>query len=456
MVEQRLFGTSGIRGVFNVDLTPKLVLNVGLALATYTNAGEIVVGHDTRVSSPLLEQSVTSGLLSGGSRVYKLGLTPTPVLAFLTRELKADAGVMITASHNPPEYNGIKLFNSDGTTYNKEEQEEIEKIVNKKLFKRSSWQDVKTPTSLDETNRYLNAIQEAIKLERRWRVVLDPGCGATCHVAPTLFRMLGCKVTTINSQPDGFFPGRSPAPERESLQPLCEVINQLKADIGIAYDGDGDRMVVVDGKGALAPLDQTLVAYASYLVKKHKGGVVVTTVESSMCFEKIVEPLYGKVVRTRVGDVEVATAVKEHKAVFGGEPCGAWIHPQHHHCPDGILSSALLLKALEDENKNLSSLISEVPLYPILREKLPCPNRAKSVVMEDLKKTLPALYPETEEKLTIDGMRLTLKNGWILIRPSGTEPLIRITVEAEFVKEAKSIMEKGLKQAKKSVEEAPK
>lgn len=456
MVVQRLFGTSGIRGIFNVDLTPRLALNVGLALATYTNAGEIVIGQDTRVSSPLLEHSVISGLLSGGSRVSRLGLTPTPVLAFLTRELKADAGVMITASHNPPEYNGIKLFNPDSTAYNKEEQKEIENIINKKLFKRSGWKDIKTLTSLDETHRYLEAIQKAVKLERQWRVVLDPGCGATCHVAPALLRMLGCKVTAINSQPDGFFPGRMPAPDPESLQPLCEVVKQLHADIGIAYDGDGDRMVVIDEEGVLAPLDQTLAAYASHLVKKHKGGVVVTTVETSMCFEKIIEPLHGKVVRMKVGDVGVATAVKGHKAVFGGEPCGAWIHPQHHYCPDGILSSVLLLKALENENKKLSSFVSEIPLYPILRRKLSCPNGAKSVVMGDLEKTLPALYPEIEEKLTIDGARLTLKNGWILVRPSGTEPFIRITVEAESVKEAENIMEKGLKQVEKSLKEAVK
>ncbi len=453
MVKQRLFGTSGIRGIFNVDLTPRLALDIGLALATYTSAGEIVIGHDTRVSSPLLQYSVISGLLSGGSRVYKLGLTPTPLLAFLTRELKADAGVMITASHNPPEYNGIKLFNSDSTAYNKEKQREIENIINKKHFKRSGWQDVKTPTSLDETQRYLEAIHKAVKLERRWRVVLDPGCGATCHVAPALFRMLGCKVTAINSQPDGFFPGRSPAPEPETLQPLCEIMSQLHADIGFAYDGDGDRMVVIDEEGVLAPPDQTLTAYASYLVKKHKGGVVVTSVEASMCLEKMIELHHGKVVRTKVGDVEIATAVKGHKALFGGEPCGAWIHPQHHYCPDGVLSSALLLKALENENKNLSSFVSEVPHYPILREKLPCPNRAKSVVIRDLEKTLPSLYTEIEEKLTIDGLRLTLKNGWILVRPSGTEPLIRITVEAESVKEAENIMEKSLRQVKKSVEE---
>ncbi|MFQ6065120.1 MAG: phosphoglucosamine mutase [Candidatus Bathyarchaeia archaeon] len=453
-MEQRLFGTSGIRGIFNAHLTPKLALDVGLALATYTNAGEIVIGHDTRVSSPLLEHSVISGLLSGGSRVYRLGLTPTPVLAFLTRELRADAGVMITASHNPPEYNGVKLFNPDSTAYNEEEQREIEKIINRKLFKRSSWQEIKTHISLDETHQYLKAIQNAVELERRWQVVLDPGCGATCHVAPTLFRMLGCKVKAMNSQPDGFFPGRSPAPEPESLQPLCAVVKRLEADVGIAYDGDGDRMVLIDEKGVLAPLDQTLAAYASHLVRKHKSGTVVTTVEASMCLEKTIEPIHGKVVRTKVGDVEVASAVKKHNAIFGGEPCGAWIHPHHHYCPDGILSSVLLLKALEDENKSPSSFVSEIPHYPILRQKLPCPKQATSAVMEDLERTLPSLYPEVKEKLTIDGVRLTLKNGWILVRPSGTEPLIRTTAETESLKEAEEIMRKGIKQVKKSVEEA--
>jgi len=456
MVEQRLFGTSGIRGIFNADLTPKLALDIGLALASYTDAGEVVLGRDTRVSSPLLEHSVTSGLLAGGSEAQTLGLTPTPVLAFLTKELKADAGLMITASHNPPEYNGIKVFNSDSMAYDEEEQREIEEIINHKIFKRARWQDIRAPISLDETHRYREAIKKTVELERRWRVVLDPGCGATCHVAPSLFRMLGCKVTVINGQPDGFFPGRGPVPDLETLRPLCEVVKHLHMDMGIAYDGDGDRMVVIDERGALAPLDQTLSAYASHLIKKHEGDVVVTTVEASMCLEKTIEPLHGRVVRTRVGDVEVANAVKRHKAIFGGEPCGAWIHPQLHYCPDGILSSVLLLKALEDEGKNLSSFISDVPRYPTLRRKLPCSHEAKSGVMEDIEEALPSIYPGIEEKLDIDGVRLNLKNGWILVRPSGTEPLIRITAEAESVEEAENIMEKGIKQVKKSVEETTK
>jgi len=453
MVEQKLFGTSGIRGIVNVDITPTLAVNVGLALATYTNSGRIVVGHDTRVSSPFLEHSLISGLLAGGSTVHRVGLTPTPVLAFITKETKADAGVMITASHNPPEYNGIKLFNADSMAYDEKQQNQIESIVANKRYKRAHWQNIGTPTFLDESNRYIEAIHKTVKLEKKWRIVLDPGCGAACQIAPTLFRMLGCKVTTLNAQPDGFFPARSPALEAESLQPLCRIVEQLNVDLGIAYDGDGDRMVAVDENGALAPLDQILAAYASHMVKKHKGGTVVTTVEASMCFERMVESYGGKVVRTKVGDVSVAVAMKQHRAIFGGEPCGAWIHPQHHFCPDGILSSVLLLKTLEEKGTTLSSFVSEAPQYPVLRKNVACSNEIKSMVMEKIEKLLPSLFPKIKEKLTIDGICLTLRNGRILIRPSGTEPLIRLTAEAESIKEAEEIMQQCVKLAKRIVRE---
>jgi phosphoglucosamine mutase len=452
-VEQKLFGTSGIRGVANVDLTPTLAVNVGLAVATHTNSGRIVVGHDTRVSSPFLEHSLISGLLAGGSTVHRVGLTPTPVLAFITKETKADAGVMITASHNPPEYNGIKLFNRDSMAYDEKQQNQIESIIANKRFKRTFWQNIGTPTFLDETNRYIEAVCKTVKLERKWRIVLDPGCGAACQIAPRIFRMLGCKVTTMNAQPDGFFPARSPAPEAESLQPLCRIVKQLDADIGIAYDGDGDRMVAVDENGALAPLDQILAAYASHMVKKHRGGTVITTVEASMCFEKMVESHNGKVVRTKVGDVDVVAAIKQHGAIFGGEPCGAWIHPQHHFCPDGILSSVLLLKTLEEEGATLSSFVSEAPQYHVLRKNVVCSNEIKSRVMEKIAKLLPSLFPEIKEKSTINGICLTLRQGRILIRPSGTEPLIRLTAQAESIKEAEEIMRQCVKPAKRIVGE---
>jgi phosphoglucosamine mutase len=455
-MKQKLFGTSGVRGVVNVDLTPEKTLQIASAIATYTDSGKILVGHDTRTSASMLEHSLISGLLAGGCSVYRLGLVPTPVLAFLTREFKADAGIMITASHNPPEYNGIKLFNRDSMAFNEEKQNQIEKIVENKSFGRADWKNIKKETRIDETCRYTDAIQKTVTLKKEWRIVLDTANGATSYIAPILFRKLGCKVTAINSQPDGFFPGRSPEPNPESLQPLCQIVKQLKANAGIAYDGDGDRMVAVDEKGKICPLDQILAAYASHVVKKNKGGTVVTTVETSMCIDEMVKQHHGRVERTKVGDISVAVAIRDHKAIFGGEPCGAWIHPKYHYCPDGILSSILLFKALEEQKIILSKFVSRVPQYLMLRENLTCPNNIKSEVMDKLEKEADSAFPRIEKKLTIDGLHITLENGWVLIRASGTEPLIRINAEAKSANEAKEIMEKGTKLVKKLVKEVVK
>jgi len=452
-MQQKLFGTSGIRGIVNRELTPEIVVKIGLAVATATNSGKVIVAYDTRTSSPMIEHSLTAGLQAGGSTVYRLGLLPTPTLAYLTRALKADTGIMITASHNPPQYNGLKLFNQDTTAYNEEQQNQIEKTIKSNTYERTTWQNIDAARSIDESTRYLQMIQKSVKLNKTWNVVIDPGCGATSQIAPLIFRSLGCKVTALNTQPNGFFPGRSPEPEAKSLQQLCQTVKHLRADLGVAYDGDGDRMVAVDENGMLASFNQILAAYAAYMVRKQAGGIIVTNMEASQCIETMTELHDGKVVRTRVGDVYVAAAVKRHKAIFGGEPCGAWIHPQFHFCPDGILSSILILKALEEENKNLSSFVSEAPRYPTSRRDLICPEQGKSVVMKKLEKTLSTALPRAKEKVSLDGIRLTLENGWILVRPSGTEPLIRITVEADSEKMAEEIMEKGVNTVEKLIKE---
>lgn len=450
---QKLFGSSGVRGVVNTDLTPEKALEVSSAVATYTNAGKILVAHDTRTSAIMLEHAIVAGLLAGGCTVNKLGLLPTPVLAYLTRETKADAGIMITASHNPPEYNGIKIFSSDSMAFDEKQQNQIEKIVTKNHYRRANWQNIREETDVDETSRYIDTVEKTLSLKKEWRIILDTGNGATSTIAPILFRKLGCKVTAMNSQPDGFFPARNPEPNEQSLQPLCQMVKHFKADIGIAYDGDGDRMVAVDEKGNITLFDQILAAYASHIVRKNKGGTVVTTVEASMCIEKMVNQNGGKVERTKVGDVNVAIAVKDTKAVFGGEPCGAWIHPQYHYCPDGILSSILLIKALEEETASLSKLVSRAPKYPMIRKNLTCPNKAKTEVMNELKKKIDSTFTGIKKKLNVDGLGITLENGWLLIRPSGTEPLIRITVEDESENEAKQIMDKGVKLVKNLVKE---
>ena len=452
-MKSRLFGSSGVRGLVNVTLTPVLAAKLGLAVATFSKAGEVLVGRDTRVSGLMLESALVSSLLAAGVRVSRLDVVPTPVLAYLTRKLGADAGFMITASHNPPQYNGIKVFDGNGIAYDEEKQNEIERLMASEGFRLAEWRDVGDTLHFNGAFLYNEMILKNVKLNKKPYVLLDLGCGATCNVAPALFKSLGCKVTAINAQPDGYFPCRSPEPNAESLKSLTEIVCNLGADVGIAYDGDGDRVAFVDEKGGFVDFDRVLAAYAAHVVKKSHGGTVVTNVEASMCVEKMVEAYGGRVVRTRVGDVYLAEAMEKHGAIFGGEPCGAWIHPQFHYCPDGLLSSVLLLEALEDEDVSLSEFVSSAPKYPTLRENVPCENKVKYKVVEKIGEELASVFPNFKQVSTVDGVRLTLEEGWILVRASGTEPLIRLTVEGESLKTANEIMEKGLSLVKKLVEE---
>ncbi len=455
-MKSKLFGSSGVRGLVNVDLTPILAAKIGLAVATFSKAKKILVARDTRVSGLMLENALVSGLLAGGANVNCLGIMPTSVLAYLTKKLNADAGVMITASHNPPQYNGIKIFSSDSMAYGEESQNKIERIMEHENFRLANWRNVGEALFIDESRLYVEMVQKTAKLNKKWHIIVDPGCGATYNLAPLIFKSLGCKVTAINAQPNGFFPGRSPEPNAESLEPLARIVQELGADVGVAYDGDGDRVAFIDEGGDFVDFDRVLAAYAAYVAKKKHGGPVVTNVEASMCVEEMVEKHGGKVIRTKVGDVYVAEAIKQFNAVFGGEPCGAWIHPQIHYCPDGILSSVLLLKALEDENKTLSEFISETPQYQILRKNIACKNEIKYGVVKRVGEGLKSVFPEYKRLSTVDGVRLTLEEGWILVRASGTEPLIRLTVEGESLKATKEIMEKAVVHVKKLVEEMEK
>jgi phosphoglucosamine mutase len=455
-LKSKLFGSSGVRGLVNVDLTPILAAKVGLAVVTFSKAKKVLVARDTRVSGLMFENALVSGFLAGGAYVNCLGVVPTPVLAYLTRKLKADAGVMITASHNPPQYNGIKIFGRDSLAYGDGGQDEVEKIIADESFRRGDWRNVGEALHIDESHFYVEMIRKTTKLHKRWHVIVDPGCGATHSLAPTIFGILGCKLTAINSQPDGFFPARSPEPNAESLKFLAKIVRELGADFGVGYDGDGDRAAFIDEKGNFVDFDRVLAAYAAHVVKNRGKGVVVTNVEASMCVEKMVEARGGKVVRTKVGDVYVAEAIKRHDAVFGGEPCGAWIHPKFHYCPDGILSSVMLLKALENDGKSLLGFIAETPRYQILRENVACGNEIKHKVVKRVGEGLKAVFPTYKEYSTVDGVRLALRNGWILVRASGTEPIVRLTVEGESFKAAREILERGVALVKKLVGEMEK
>ena len=421
------------------------------AVATHAKAKKAVVARDTRVSGVMLEDALVSGLVSAGTDVLLLGMVPTPVLAYVAKALGADVGFMLTASHNPPQYNGIKVFKAD-LSYTDEDQDAVEKIVAEGTFGLADWRKLGKSSSADAGQVYLDMAQQAVSLKKQWKVVVDPGCGAAFNVAPQMLTAMGCKVTALNAQPDGFFPARKSEPTAESLQDLAKTVKALGADIGIAFDGDADRVAFVDEHGVFVNFDRSLAAYGAFALKRNGGGTVVTNVEASMCVETMAEKYGGKVVRTKVGDIYVSEAIKRYGAVFGGEPCGAWVHPQLHLCPDGPLSAALFLAALEEEGKSVSEFIGEVPEYITERVNIACKNEQKYTLVEKLGNVLKEEFPAYTDFSTVDGARLALKNGWLLVRASGTEPLIRLTVEGESQAAAKDITQKATALIHKQIE----
>jgi phosphoglucosamine mutase len=448
----KLFGSSGVRGLVNVELTPLLACKVAQAVATHAKAKHAVVAKDTRVSGNIIESALVAGLVACGVDVTLLGMVPTPVCAYATKALGADVGFMLTASHNPPQYNGIKVFNSDGLSYIDADQDAVEAIVADDKFRLADWRELGTTKTADATNLYLQMAQKAVQLKKPWHVVVDPGCGAAFSVGPSLLQSLGCKVTAINAQPDGYFPARKSEPNAETLKDLSATVQTLGADIGIAFDGDADRVAFVDEHGVFVNFDRSLAAYGAYMLKRSGGGVIVTTIEASMAVETMAQKYDGKVLRTRVGDIYVSEVINRDAAVFGGEPCGAWIQPQMHLCPDGPLSAAMFLMALEAEGKTVSQFVGEIPQYTTQRVNFTCKNEQKYELIEQLGTPLKASFPEYTDFSTVDGARLALKNGWLLVRASGTEPLIRLTVEGESEAAAKDITTKATALIHKQIE----
>jgi len=436
----KLFGSSGIRGLVNVEVTPLLAQKVGAALASQFEGGAIIIGRDTRLSGRMLEAALNSGIVSCGLVTGNLGVVPTPAVALLTREMGAEAGVAITASHNPPEYNGLKIFDSTGMAYTGEQQTALEETIEKAEFLTSSWSRVGRVEEIDGGRFYVDTLANALSFMKEWSVVCDLFNGATCTVAPDMFNELGCNATMLNAQPDGNFPAGNPEPSTENLARLGMMVREMEAGIGFGFDGDGDRMMAVDEKGGVPGPDRVLAAYAKHVVEERGGGIVVTHIGASMCIDEAVENVGGSVIRTKVGDVHITEAMLANEAVFGGEPVGAWVHPEVHLCPDGILSALELMLALEEEDKTLSEMVADIPDYPTLRAKVSCPNESKERAMDGVSSNHGEKFGEVKSVTMVDGVRIEVEDGWALIRPSGTEPVIRITVEAREERRAEELM----------------
>ncbi len=424
----KLFGSSGIRGLALSEINLDLVQNLGFIIGSIKDS--VVIGHDPRTTGPLFANALISGLLSTGCEVGTTGMVSTPTLAYAARNFHC--GIMITASHNPPQYNGLKFINPDGSGFGISQMEEIESLLSKGHHKKANWDEIKAPISNpNAVTEHIESIEKAIH-KMDLKVVIDCGCGAASTTTPYLFRRLGCEVISINCQPDGFFPGRKSEPTEESLTTLIHSVKVHEADLGIAHDGDADRMVAVDEKGNFVGGDSLLSLFAKKEVKRS----IVVPVNASMAVNKVVGD--AEVIRTKVGDVFISQMIKERNADFGGEPSGTWIFPGQSLCPDGIFAACKLAELVI--SKPLSIAIGELPRFPRKKGTVECPNERKYKVLEDLKKPLEDMgYVELN---TQDGVRAEFEGSWTLVRASGTEPKIRITVEAEEEKSAQGLYDK--------------
>lgn len=427
----KLFGTSGIRGKYQEEITLELALDVARALAKYVGGEnkKVVIGRDTRTSGKIIENVMSAGLQQSGCDVLLLGMVPTPTVGYATLKMKADAGIMITASHNPSQYNGIKLWNNDGLAYKQEQEREIEELVYHKDFNIVSWDKIGKEKDISSfKNEYIDDIIKKSEIDpnKPLKVVVDCASGAGHYLSPEALRKAGMNVITLNSQPDGFFPGRNPEPNSDNLQELMKTVKALNADVGLAHDGDADRMIAIDEKGNISDFDKLLTIMA-----KEFGGVVVTTVDASACLDTEMKKIGGKVLRTPVGDVHVAESINKNNATFGGEPSGTWLHPDFCMCPDGLLSGLRIVRTIQ-KNGKLSKQLDAIDNYPTIRQKVTCENDKKEAIMSIVQDDFEKEFDDVKEILTIDGVRISFEDdSWVLIRPSGTEPYIRITAEGK-------------------------
>ncbi len=440
----KLFGTDGVRGVANDELTVEMAVNLGRVIATLRD-GTIAVGMDARLSSPMLKSAVIAGITSAGCDVVDLGLLPTPALQYYVKCRKdIKGGVMVTASHNPREYNGIKFIQEDGREFTRDMDEESEKMYMSKTYRIVPWNSVGIVYREDCKRMYIEGVIEKVDrdliAEKSYRVVLDCGNGAGCVTSPELLRKLGCKCISINSHPDGTFPCRNPEPVKENVEFLIKCVKNSKADIGVAHDGDADRATFVDERGEFVSEDVMLAIMAKHYVEENGGGIVVTPVSSSKCVEDVVREAGGEVVYTAVGSPVVAETMLKLKAVFGGEGNGGLVFPEHLLARDGAMSIAKVLELMAKKGKKLSELAAEIPKYVTLKAKVPCKDKIK--LLEGLKEA----FPEAD---FTDGARVEYEDGWILIRPSGTEPIARIMAESKSERRAKELLEMGIEIVKK-------
>jgi phosphoglucosamine mutase len=447
-----IFGTSGIRRIFqnysesDLRFTPQMALEVGLALGSYLKGGSVVIGKDIRTSALPIEYALISGLVSTGCIVKTLGVVTTPTLAMSSRYLNTDASVMITASHNTPEYIGLKLWNPSGVGFSPEQEEEIERIYNEKDFVQIEWHQIGKVTQVNDINDiHILDITSKIMIDgSNLHVIVDPGNGCGCYIVPKLLSEYGLNIVTLNANPDGRFPGRFSEPSKENLTQISNFLKMSsQTDIGIALDGDADRVIFLDEDGAFVDPIRLLTLMAKFIIQENKENQstkplkVSTPINSSSLIEDVLNPLGCEVIRTEVGDIKVAIALKEAGGFLGGETSGTYIWPEFHYGPDSIVTIAKVLQMIVETGKDLRFLLNDIPSYPYYAEKfrlkkdVPFNEEIYQKIVKEMEESFSMQGIKINKINKMDGCRFDYEDGWILIRRSGTSPYLRISGESK-------------------------
>jgi phosphomannomutase/phosphoglucomutase len=442
----KFFGTNGIRGVFSEDFTLEFVHDMTLAIGTYFKVGPVLVGYDGRESSPIIAKVVCSALNYLGINCNDAGFVPTPCLEYAVKKLGYSGGIMITASHNPPQYNGIKSAAKDGVEISREDE-----IIIENIFEQKNW--IQNPSRWGNTvkeNRavdvYVNGIISQIDSKKirskKLKVVIDLGNGVQAVSAPILCKMLDCKTFLINEKIDGLFPGRGSEPTPQNLSKLSLTVRKNNADLGIAFDGDGDRSIFCDNKGNVLSGDISALILTKFILQKNPHSLIVTCLNSGSSIELVANKFDSQVIRTKVGSVEVSRKMVSTNALIGFEENGGFMFGKHNQVRDGCMTLALMLDFLATSEKTLSEEISYLPPSFTTKDKITCS-------YEDAMKLIRSLKEQFPNSDTTDGIKITNNSrNWVMIRPSGTEPIIRIYGEAENRENLDTLMSKYLQKVR--------
>lgn len=429
----KLFGTNGVRGIFGQDLSLEFLIKVSRSLGSFFEKGPLLVGFDGRISSPVISKIVSAVLNSSGKDTSIAGLLPTPCLQYATKHFRYPGGIMITASHNPPEYNGIKAIANDGVEISRDEESKIELNFNSGEIQpvskigQESYDDRVIPSYVDSA---IQVVKSEKIYSKGFKIVMDIGNGTQALVAPIIAQKLGCKVLTVNGNIDGNFPGRGSEPTLTNLGTLTSLVRSTNADFGVAYDGDGDRSIFCDEHGQIIWGDKLGASLISYLLKNgYEGTDIVCPVNTTMMVSLVAQNEGSKVIHTKVGSVEVSREMIKRNAVLGLEENGGFMNARLNCVRDGALTTLLVLEMLSSNSgkRQLSREIMDLPNIFQYKAKFHC----DSLEVADRVVESCASHGSILRVENLDGVKIWIdEETWVMVRASGTEPLIRMYAES--------------------------